>query len=93
LGAAFRESGERDVSETEDEAIFVFTTLRVIYVIAIAYLVVCFFLNTNPLTYMFYLPGNTVIAVILMALLTLGLSWLADRRKMHGSIYSPRNRK
>jgi hypothetical protein len=90
LGSAFRDGGERDVSEEDEEAIFVFTTLRVIYVIAIIYLIVCFFLNTNPLTYIFYLPGNTVIVVILIALLTLGLSWLADRRKIHGSIYSPK---
>jgi hypothetical protein len=89
LSSAFRDGGEPDVTEAQDEAIFVFTTLRVIYVIAIIYLIACFFQNTNPLTYVFYLPGNAVMAVILIAILTLGISWLADRRKRNGSIYSP----
>jgi hypothetical protein len=91
LSTAFHDGGERDVSEADEEAIFVFTTLRVIYVITIIYLIACFFQNTNPFTYVFYLPGNAVMVIILIALLTLGLSWLADRRKMYGSIYSPRS--
>lgn len=90
LSSAFRDEGERDDSEAEEGAIFVFTTLRVMYVIAIVYLVVCLFQNANPFTYLFYLPGNAVIVIILIAFITLGLSWLADRRKMYGSIYSPR---
>lgn len=91
LGSAFRDGSKPDVTEAPEEPIFVFTTLRVIYVIAVIYLIVCFFGNTNPLTYVFYLPGNAVMAVILIALLTLGISWLGDRRRLNGSIYSPRS--
>ena len=91
LSSAFRDGGELDASEAKDEAIFVFTTLRVIYVGAVIYLVICLFQNANPFTYIFYLPGNAVTVIILISLLTLGLSWLADRRKLNGSIYSPRS--
>ena len=91
LSSAFRGGSGLDTSEAEDEAIFVFTTLRVIYVVAVIYLVICLFQNANPLTYIFYLPGNAVMAIFLIALLTLGISWLADRRRLHGSIYSPRS--
>jgi hypothetical protein len=91
LSSAFRDGGELEVTEAQEEPIFVFTTLRVIYVAAVIYLIVCFFGNTNPFTYIFYLPGNAVMAVILIALLTLGISWLGDRRRLNGSIYSSRS--
>jgi hypothetical protein len=90
LSSAFREKIELDGSEAREEAIFVFTTLRLIYVAAVIYLVACLFQSANPFTYVFYLPGNAVMVFILFAILTLGMSWLADKRRINGSIYSPR---
>ena len=91
LSSAFCEEVKLDVSEVREEAIFVFTTLRLMYAASVIYLVACLFQNANPFTYVFYLPGNAVIVFILFALLTLGISWLADKRRINGSIYSPRS--
>jgi hypothetical protein len=73
--------------EKRTEPLHLFASLRVIYVVIVIYLLICAYHNANPLMYLLTLPGNTVSVAIVIALMTLGMSYLADRRRITGQFY------
>jgi Flp pilus assembly protein TadB len=81
------QKGLQAMTDERTEPSYVFASLRIIYVLVVIYLLVCVYYNANPMTYLLTLPGNAIVGSTLIAVLTLGMSYMADVRK--GSLRAP----